>query len=109
MERYGNFTSYLSGQRDASQHHRQPKQNPPRRSNPHAIPPEFQTQLNAALARVTTALYWSEETWNEPSVRISRKTRTGEPLVVRTAVAPGPPLWTTNSKGTPLPTPRPVI
>src|SRR2546421_12325689 len=42
----------------------------------------------------------------EPSTRISLKTR---PAVVRTAVAPGPPLRTTISKGTLLPEPSPVI
>src|ERR1700720_4537570 len=54
------------------------------------------------LTVVCQRRYWSEETSNEPPVKISWKTRTGEPLVVGTAVAPGPPLWTTNSKGTPL-------
>jgi hypothetical protein len=48
MDGHGNFTSDLSEQRDASQHHRQPKQNPPRWSKSHAISPEFQNKLNAA-------------------------------------------------------------
>ncbi len=76
--------------------------------HPTTSAPATRTPLLGGLAP-GSACHSSAKTWNEPSVRISLKTRTAEPLVVSTAVAPGPPRCTTNSKGAPLPAPSPVI